>query len=88
MERRASQGGGSNRRRRLGGIGSGPGSRMNAGILGQCWEWFVVVFWFLVGAVSNVVVLVPGAGYPGEARKEILAWFRVALIWLGDLEPV
>lgn len=61
---------------------------MIPGIWGQCWEWIVVVFWFLAGILSNAVVLVPDASDPRKARKEVPTWFRVTFIWLGLLAVV
>ena len=54
------------------------------GFLRIVWEWILVAFWFLAGMLGGLVV-VPGTGDFGEARRAIISWWRVALIWLGLL---
>ena len=58
-----------------------------SGFLRLFWEWTLVVFWFLAGMLGGLVV-VPGTGDLGEARRVIINWWRVALIWVGLLSVV
>ena len=49
------------------------------------WDWVLAAVWFLAGALSDVVVLVPGADNLGQVRRQVLSWLRIALVWLGLL---
>ena len=51
--------------------------------MGAILSWIVVPLWFLLGALSTVVVIVPGTGYPNEIPRIIFVWLRIALISLG-----
>ena len=44
-------------------------------------------FGSLAGMLGGLVV-VPGTGDVGEARRAIISWWRVALIWVGILSVV
>lgn len=48
-------------------------------------EWLLVGFWFLAGALSNLVVLVPGSADGRDVRRQVFSWVRIAVIWLGLL---
>ena len=57
-------------------------SKMNLPFL-VIWRWVVVSSWYLAGALSNVVVIVPGSSNSREIQSTMFSWFKIALIWLA-----